>query len=205
MLTVESKWSVKRKDGRGTRIRCIAVCDCGDRSEYDYSNISVGNSTKCVECAKKSRSVAHTRHGLSHRSKSQGGKIYYTWRAMKKRCSNPNDTRYAEYGGRGIKVCDDWQDFEVFRSDMGEPPTNQHTIERLDFNKGYSKENCKWATIKEQANNKRSNRLITAFGETKNLQQWADETGIKRETIARRLNNGWNIERALTEKPKTRS
>ena len=116
---------------------------------------------------------------------------------MKRRCQNPNDKRYMDYGGRGIKVCNEWQSFARFSSDMGEPPTDKHTIERVDYNLSYCKNNCRWATPKEQANNKRNNRLIYVNGLSKTLQQWADETGIRRETIARRINSGWDPHKAI--------
>ena len=201
MLEIKEKWTVKRKDGMGTRSRCIAVCGCGCDFEADYDNVRRGNTSRCQSCAKarkieigKSKRV----HGLVGANKKDGGKIYYTWQAMRRRCNNPNDKRYDRYGGRGIKVCDRWDSFESFRLDMGEPPTGEHTIERIDYNKGYSPSNCRWATVKEQANNKSNNRQITAFGRTMNLAQWAEDTGIKREAIAARLRRGWSSEDAVS-------
>jgi hypothetical protein len=200
MLEIIEKWTVKRRDGRGTRSRCKAKCSCGNMGEYEYDNIRSGNTTRCVVCAKEARrrlGLSKKTHGLASKSKKEGGKIYYTWQAMKRRCQNPNDKRYKDYGGRGIKVCAEWQLFAQFRADMGDPPTDSHTIERIDYNLDYCNSNCRWATPKEQANNKRSNRFISVNGVSKTLQQWADETRIKRETIARRINSGWEPERAI--------
>lgn len=198
MLTVLEVWTVKRSDNKGTRSRCYAKCSCGNVSEYDYTNVKSGNSKRCKACSLKSRSKSKSTHEMSAKSKSQGGKSYYAWQAMKRRCYNPNSARYEEYGGRGIEVCDRWLDsFESFIFDMGEPPTGEHTIERIDTDGNYEPSNCKWASKKEQANNKRNNRKITAFGKTMNLQQWAEQTGLKRECIAARIGRGWSNERAL--------
>ena len=121
---------------------------------------------------------------------------------MKARCHNQNSRRYSDYGGRGISVSEDWRNsFETFMKDMGEPPSLEHSIERIDNNGNYCKENCRWATRIEQANNKSNNRVIEFGGVSKTLQEWSRDTGIKRETIARRLNAGWEINHALSKKP----
>lgn len=120
------------------------------------------------------------------------------WASMMNRCYNKNQQNYSLYGDRGIIVSDDWHKFDNYYRDMGDRP-NEMTIERIDVNKGYSKENCRWATIKEQANNKRDNRIITAFGISKTLAQWSDDSGIKRTTISQRIDYyGWTVERAVS-------
>lgn len=117
---------------------------------------------------------------------------------MVSRCTNPAATGFKNYGGRGITVCDRWKCFESFFEDMGHPPDGQ-TLDRKDNDLGYSKENCCWATRHEQANNNRGNRLVTAFGETLNVRQWADRLGIKYVTLHARLTRkGWSPEKALT-------
>lgn len=121
---------------------------------------------------------------------------------MKSRCERTNSRYYADYGGRGIKVCQRWQEFANFLADMGQPPAG-HTIERKDNDGGYEPDNCFWANRKGQANNRRSNRLIEVNGVSKTLQQWADEVGLNRSTISERLKTGWTPERAvLTPKVK---
>lgn len=202
MLNIIKEWSVKRKCGKLTRVMCIAECDCGEKFQCMKENIKRGNTTKCNECANKSRSKLHTTHGMSKLNKELGGKLYYTWRTMKARCQNPNAQRYVNYGGRGISVSDEWSDnFDLFSSDMGEPPTTDHSIERIDNNGNYCKSNCKWATKDEQANNKSNNRIISLGSKSLTLQQWAKLTGIKRGTIARRLNSGWDAATALSRTP----
>jgi hypothetical protein len=118
---------------------------------------------------------------------------------MLSRCSNPNEPEYANYGARGIFVCDRWRDsFKAFFSDMGPKPTRAHSIDRINHNGPYSPENCRWATHLEQANNKRSTHWITFEGRTQTFSQWADERGIPRSTLWKRLLvKKWPLEKAL--------
>lgn len=194
MLEIISKWSVKRKSGKGVRVRCIARCMCGDESEYDSTNVTSGNTTKCKDCANKSRSKKHTKHGHNMaRTKGSCTKSYYTWQAMKRRCLTDYDSKSEYYKGRGITICNEWiESFESFLLDMGEPPTKSHSIDRIDNNKGYCKDNCRWATALEQANNKSNNVKITVNGTTKNLCQWVEISGVQRKTITGRIKRGWS-------------
>ena len=119
---------------------------------------------------------------------------------MAKRCNNPKDKRYKNYGGRGIKVCDRWHKFENFYADMGDKPMGM-SIDRINNNGNYAPENCRWATPFEQANNTVKNRKIIFKGKTLTVAQWSRELGIKRTTLSGRLNNyGWSTEKALTTK-----
>lgn len=127
-----------------------------------------------------------------------GTTIYRVWLRMKQRCQNPNDKMYGYYGGRGIKVCKRWQAFENWLEDMGERPTPKHTLERIDVNGDYEPSNCKWATMKEQGNNRRNNRKYTFNGETRTIAQWAESVGIAHESMRKRIKK-WPLERALTE------
>lgn len=123
------------------------------------------------------------------------------------RCNSPKARGYRHWGGRGIKVCDRWQGrdgFANFLADLGERPSRQHSIDRIDNNGNYEPDNCRWATSKEQANNRRDNHLIAHDGITLNATQWADRTGLKRVTIRQRLRNGWTPEEALTTPPDSR-
>lgn len=139
------------------------------------------------------------KHGMSYSSE------YMTWDQMKRRCFNKNRYAYERYGGRGITVCDEWKDsFEAFFKDMGPRPSPEHSIDRIDNDKGYYKENCRWATMKEQSNNRHSNHLITYQGETHTINQWASQVGISQITLRSRILNGWSIERALTEPTRVR-
>ena len=121
------------------------------------------------------------RHGMT------GTRVYHIWRQMRYRCSSPKAPEYKNYGGRGIKVCWQWNMFGAFYEDMGDPPTDKHTIERRDKEKGYSPDNCYWATYKEQLNNRRDNNRVTAFGRTQTVTQWAEEYGLPVTTLRNRL------------------
>lgn len=125
-----------------------------------------------------------------------GTKVYNIWKDMLHRCSNKNHHAYKYYGNRGIKVSKKWLLFSNFILDMGEPKGK--SLERRNNNKGYSKNNCFWATKKQQANNRRSNRFIEYNGQRKTLSQWADVIGLKSHTIARRIRLGWTVRQALT-------
>lgn len=119
---------------------------------------------------------------------------YFIWYAMIRRCENQKSHGYHRYGGRGIRVCDQWLDsFWQFFSDMG-PRPDGGTIERKDNDKGYSPDNCVWASRKRQQNNQSRNHLVTWNGETKTVTQWAEEIGIRANTIIYRLRRGWPIE-----------
>lgn len=108
---------------------------------------------------------------------------------MKYRCLTPTDKHYSSYGGRGITVSDDWLIFENFYRDMGEKPAGM-SLDRIDNNKGYSKENCRWATQREQMRNTRCNRMITHNGETLCITEWAEKYGIPMRILSKRLKAG---------------
>jgi len=197
-MKILETWSVKRND-RGTRTMCMAKCDCGDISQYDKSNITRGNTTRCKSCAAKSRAEKRKTHGCSVVGKSGENErgTYSVWLAMKSRCNNPKNKRYHDYGGRGIKVCSQWESFESFISCMGFRPTNHHQIDRIDNNGDYTPENCRWVTRKENSRNKRNNKILTVNGESKCLSEWAEQVGISQDTIGMRISRGWSDERAI--------
>jgi hypothetical protein len=117
--------------------------------------------------------------------------LYATWANMRKRCLNERSPAYSLYGGRGVKVCDSWSDFAVFMADMGPRPSSAHTLDRIDNDGHYSRDNCRWATPIEQANNKRTNILATIGGETKNISQWANLWGVPVDRLYARKRLGW--------------
>jgi len=133
------------------------------------------------------------KHGYSRTTE------HNAWKSMKARCYNKNYDHYKDYGGRGIIVCDRWlRSFENFISDMGEKPTSQHSVDRIDNNGNYEPVNCRWATRKEQARNKRSTIKITHNGAIKTISELATEHGLKYETLRWRImDKKWELERAL--------
>lgn len=131
-----------------------------------------------------------------------GTKEYRTWKKMRQRCGSPTDQRYPYYGGRGIRVCEEWGTFQRFFADMGKAPTKNHSIERLDNNGDYKPGNCVWANASTQNKNRRTNVFLTFNGETMCISDWAKKTGISQSLIRARVKKmRWAVDRALTEKP----
>lgn len=138
-------------------------------------------------------------------SKGKGTPEYRSWLAMRDRCERLSHHRFADYGGRGIKVCYRWRLFEHFLVDMGRRPSPAHTLERKDTNGDYEPCNCIWATRAEQNRNKRSNVTLTLDGLTLSLIEWAKRSGIPYRTLHMRHATGWSDERALTEPVRRRA
>jgi hypothetical protein len=137
-------------------------------------------------------------HGNAFKGKVT--KEYSAWVGMHGRCFNPKNHKYADYGGRGITVCDRWRySFENFLADMGRKPSLKHSLGRIDNDGNYEPGNCRWETIAQQTRNRRSNRLLTIHGETLCLTDWAKRYGLPPRTVLARVRDyGWTIERALT-------
>ena len=171
-------------------------CECGNEKILFVGNVKNGNTKACKCMQKEMRAKAwksNLRHGLCN------SKTYKSWVSMKQRCSNKSLREYKDYGGRGIIICEEWLKFENFYKDMGDRP-NGKTLDRIDNSKGYYKENCKWSTRKEQANNTRQNHFLTCGGETKTIAQWSEELNIKYMTIWFRINKyNWSAEKALNK------
>ena len=123
--------------------------------------------------------------------------LYGSWYAMKQRCGNSNNLSYKNYGGRGISYPENWESFTGFQEDMGDTYKKGLTLEREDNNQNYSASNCRWATRKEQNNNKRSNIVLTLNGETRPLALWAEKLGIDFGTLRSRYYRGMSVERIL--------
>lgn len=133
-----------------------------------------------------------TKHGM------YGTRLYQIWYNMKSRCSNPHDRKYPLYGGRGIDVCDEWNKSENFIAwAISHGYRSYLTIDRIDNDDGYRPENCRWATRREQENNKRNNRRITINGVTMTATQWEDKMGLRRNIVHNRLHRGWSPEKAV--------
>jgi hypothetical protein len=122
---------------------------------------------------------------------------YLVWCAMRRRCDNPKVDRYAQYGGRGIKVCDRWHKFENFIADMGKRPSPKHSIERRNNDGDYEPSNCYWATVEEQVYNKQNTLFLEYGGLKLTVPQAAKLAGIERGTLMGRLQNGWSVAKAI--------
>ncbi|WP_405558925.1 hypothetical protein OHV08_33870 [Streptomyces canus] len=164
------------------RCRCI----CGTEKAVRGSDLTRGESTRCRECGK----VAVGPHGRA---------LYKVWNSLRRRCENPKAQHWGHYGGRGITVCERWLSFANFYADMF--PTYQPglSIDRRDVDGPYSPENCRWATRKQQARNKRNNRLLAFRGRAVTAVEWGELVGLNADVIRYRvIKLGWPVERALT-------
>lgn len=176
---------VPRRKGRR---RWLCECRCGVRKEIDQSNLRSYLSCGCWQTIHPN----HVTHGY--------GRIpeYAVWNTMRQRCENPKVSYFANYGGRGIKVCERWHSFVHFYEDMGPRPSSSHTIERRDNDGDYEPDNCHWATRLEQGRNKRNSHLLTFNGETMSVSAWAERMKMPAPRLYARIRVlGWSVERAL--------
>ncbi len=184
---------IKRVDNdKNKNRRWLCLCDCGQKTVVISSNLTKGNTKSCG-CLH--REGNNTKHG--HGKKNQESKTYISWHQMIQRCTNANNPRYEDYGGRDIKVCQRWFTFANFLEDMGEQPL-KHQIDRIDNDGNYCKENCRWTTPKINSRNKRNNNLLLCFGRIQCLAAWSEEIGIHPKTIHSRLTRGWSVYKTIT-------
>lgn len=172
----------------------LCQCDCGEEVVVWAGGLPNGQTRSCGCLRREMIAAKNYKHGLAKTPE------YEAWCEMKKRCSLITTNGYANYGGRGIKVCDLWQSsFEAFLADVGVKPSNMHSLDRIDTNGDYEPGNCRWSTKEEQSNNQRKNVHLTLNGTTRTASQWARVLKIKPSIIADRKRSGWSDERALTE------
>lgn len=174
----------------------LCQCDCGNQKIVRQQYLCEGRIVSCG-CYNKEKAKFNNQ-GYKH-----GGKytrLYRIWRGIKDRCINHNSQHWDDYGGRGIKMCDEWvSDFVVFRDwALSNGYSPELSIDRIDNNGNYTPDNCRWVNIFVQANNRRDNKRYEYNGISKTISQWSKETGIQESTLNLRLKR-WPIERALTE------
>lgn len=185
--------SAGRKDRGHNRRRpaWLCRCDCGQTTVVVSGELTSGHTQSCGCRQRDLAQEASTTHG---RSKSAE---YRIWTHIIGRCDNKTDASYKNYGGRGIRVCRRWRTFENFLADMGERPSNKHTIERVKNDRNYSPANCVWATRLMQNRNRRGNRMITFDGRKRLIVELAEEFGIAPRTLRKRIDKGIPIGIAL--------
>jgi len=185
---------------RGTHVLWLCLCDCGKETYAVCWTLRSGKkaSCGCLHDEIRRRKGINATHGMSHT------KVYSVWCAMRKRCTNPNAANYGDYGGKGIAVCERWNDFGSFLEDMGEPPTPGHSLDRIDNAKGYSPDNCRWATSVMQANNKTTTIIVTYDGVSQTLREWSQQTGISHSLLRKRRSAGWPVDKMLTLPSRTK-
>jgi hypothetical protein len=164
-------------------------CSCGEYTVATASQVRSGKTKSCGHLKSAGNRRTHGKHN---------SKLYVAWCNMKARCDNKNHAQYKDYGGRGIYYDPRWAVFENFAGDVGEPPSELHTLDRVDNSKNYCKENVRWAERKTQARNTRSNFWVELDGVTKCLHDWCDQYKIAPSSVYRRLSLGWDIKQAIT-------
>lgn len=189
-------WHGKNKQGNNT---WLCECECGNKVVVRTADLNNGHTKSCGCLTKDNFRKVITKH------EKRNTRLYSVWSNMRNRCNNPSSERFNQYGGRGITICKEWEHFETFYEwALANGYSNNLTIDRIDNSKGYSPNNCRWASSSEQNSNTRRNHLITYGGKTQTMTQWAEEIGIVVGTLESRLNRShWSIERALTT-PKQR-
>lgn len=179
-----------------------AVCKCGhERRVHERVTARVGLDCRADGCDCKAfryrpagwTGVTVLQHGLSRTPE------YRAWQLARLRCTSPTHPAYASYGGRGITFHAAWlDDPAAFIAHVGPRPSPKHEIDRIDNDRGYEPGNVRWATRKENDRNRRSNRMLTCWGATRTLVEWCERLGLRPDTVSKRLDAGWTVERALT-------
>lgn len=176
----------------GTSICWKCLCQCGREKIISARRLTRKQVLSCG-CLQKGRKT----HGMSNT------KIFRVWEGMLQRCNNSKHPSYLRYGARGIKVCVEWENFQQFYNDMGDIPSPEHSIDRVDNNGNYCLENCRWATTKQQNRNRGNyNVLITYMGQTKCVAEWAEFFCVNASTLATKIKRGATLHEIFNPTPK---
>lgn len=182
------------RNKRGQRI-WTCKCDCGKTTHVISGSLVSGNTKSCGCLNSKMTIRRNFRHGMTKT------RIYNIWCRMRQRCSDKKCREYKLYGGRGITVCEEWQDFIQFHDWARESGYEENlTIDRIDVNGNYEPDNCRWATRLEQGNNKGNNHVVEYNGESRTIAEWSRETGVKGSLIRWRLKQGWDLKDVFNKK-----
>lgn len=181
---------IRRRSRKKTIVTCL--CVCGNVKNYYLCNVTMGKTTSCG-CFQKERCLeANYTHKMAHTRQ------YKIWAGIKNRCLNVKHSTYNSYGGAGIGVCERWNKFENFWEDMKDGYSDGLSIDRIDNNSGYSKENCRWATKREQMTNRKNSLYIEYNGKYRPLIELAEEYGIRYRTLYRRIyEDKWDLKKSL--------
>lgn len=185
---------IKESDNRkGGGLCWECLCSCGETALVRSYSLQTGDTTSCGCFHREQTSKASKTHGKTFE------RVYKSWTGMRSRCNDPNHNRFRNYGGRGIKVCDSWlNSFEQFYLDMGDQPSGKHSLDRINTDGDYCKENCRWATSIQQQNNTTRNHHLKLKGVTRTVAEWGRVLGFSPHTIHTRLRAGWSTSEALT-------
>ena len=197
------KLTVLREDGKlGKCTAWLCKCDCGKEKRIRTNSLTSGVTKSCG---------MHQREHLENRKYKYPPdvrirRLRNIWYGMLKRCNKTNHKEYKYYGGRGITVCENWNDYVVFaRWALSNGYSNDLTIDRIDNDGNYEPSNCRWVTIQEQLRNRSNNRHETINGVTKTVAEWSRDYGVEKNTVYRRLDRGMSIVEALTKRSRVRN
>lgn len=177
---------------------CRCSCEVHTERYVDEFNLRRGKSLSCGCLTKETTSIRMKKHGKSKKSK-----LYNVWVSMRRRCNCKTSAEYSSYGGRGILICKEWDDFEVFEKWSLEngydetAPKGVCTLDRIDVNGNYEPSNCRWISLSEQGNNRRNTIRLTYNGKTQTLLEWANELGMSHDNLYNRYYEGWDVDRLL--------
>lgn len=174
-------------------------CKCGAPVLVSGDSLR-SNATLSCGCYKRLKGTLTNRRVFGETGKTVSSKEYRAWVNIIQRCTNPRNRAYGRYGGRGITICVRWRSsFDAFMEDMGAAPSPEMTVGRIDNNKGYSKDNCRWETMAEQSTNRETCRRLSLNGETMTMAEWSRRLGIPAKTIQNRVKRGLSDEDALNQ------
>ena len=184
---------IERAQNQGKRVMWRCLCECGAEIVTRGHHLTSGATQSCGCLNRERSSQFHTKHGGSQT------RLYKEWSKIKQRCNNKNNDRWSDYGGRGIKVCKEWEEsYEAFCDwAMENGYQDDLTIDRIDVNGNYEPGNCRWITNQAQQHNRRNNHYITYNGETRTITEWARMYGLSENGLVHRIQRGWSVERAL--------
>lgn len=192
------RWFVKEKVASKNGYRCyLCICDCGNQNEVVSASLRKGDSKSCGCWEKEFKKEKYTTHGFAKSKNKIERNFYQIWQGIRTRCYNPNAFPYKDYGGRGIVMSNEWQNFENFKNDMYYSYTPGLTLERNDVNGNYCKENCKWIPRSEQAKNRRCSIWIETEQGRMTVNEAAKIVGISWLGMYQRVRNKWPKEKLL--------
>lgn len=191
---VGKKFNMLTVEGYAGKGKWKCRCDCGNETVLHSYPIQHGIVKSCGCLPHKRRPRLNRRNNKNFVARQHPE--YSLWCQMRARCQRQSHEAYHNYGGRGIRVCDRWQDFSAFLEDMGPRPGKGYTVDRIDNNKNYEPGNCRWATRAQQSRNSRQVKPVTWNGETLPLGDWADRFGVPLERLRTRVSRGMDVESA---------
>lgn len=178
----------------------LCKCTCGNTVVVSVTALRCGNTKSCG-CLSSEKTAERNKKSAKHMARANGKseRLYRIWCGIKGRCYNQSDDAFEDYGARGITMCDEWKsDYAAFKTwAINSGYKNELSIDRVDNNAGYTPCNCRWATPKQQANNRRNNILVEYNGKRQSISDWSKDTGFSYRMISTRLKAGWEVEKAL--------